>query len=509
MTVQTLSTGGSRMPGSRALLIACALILVVAISAPARADVVHLKGGRQLVGRVVEDGDPVRIEVSGGVLSLPRWRVERVERAELPEATYERERAALARGDVDTALALAATARELHRPADEGALLELAADWAPENQAVATALWNWRVMDRPIAVNEPAAAKMLAALGDGARLHRSAHWRIAHDVAPETARACAVMLEATWRSYHRFIVRLGLRPPPIRTRLEALLFADHADWIAATGLSDESLKGLNGLFVGRTGRILLFDAGTAPAAERAAAEVSKNVEAIATRGAELDAKELEIADTRAQLEAWRPALSDRDLIADKRARLEQLDAIVLQVEDERRNLRIATQQLDRYRERLSSWWTTESVASALHESCHQISFHIGVSRSNQPLWLTEGLATLFESSDPAAIVPESVNRERLRDLRRAWASGTSGDLRSLITDAEFTKAGGTASAYAQAWSLTQFLVVRHREAFARFLTISPPEEGSRSERWTAAFRLAFGDDLDALEKEWRRYVRDL
>jgi len=493
----------------RVAAIALALLIAASGSAPARADVVHLKGGRQLVGRVVEDGDPVKIEVSGGMLSLPRWRVDRVERAELPEATYARDRAALVDGDVDGALALATTARDLQRSADEGVLLELAARWDPKSPSVAERLWNWRVMDRRIEADEQLSAKLLTAFGQGARLHRSTHWRIAHNVDEETARACAGMLEATWRSYHRFIVRLGLRPRPIERRLEALLFADHADWVKSTGLPEESLTGLNGLFVGQTGRILLFDAGNAPTAESAAAQVGENVVAIATRQGQLDAKEVEIADARAQLDAWRPALSDQTAIAEKQSQLEQLETIVAQVEDERRELRVAAQQLERYRTRLNSWWNTESVASALHEACHQISFHIGVSRDDHPLWLNEGLATLFESSTASAIVPESVNRARLRDLRRAWSNGVGGDLRSLIADREFAKSDGTAAAYAETWALTHFLVVRHREAFARFLRTAPRGDAPHAPYWQAAFRAAFGDDLAAIQKQWRRYVRDL
>ena len=68
------------------LVLATALLLVAgAATPPARADVVHLRGGRQLVGRVVDDGDPVRLEMPGGTLSLPRTRIEKM--ADDPEAT--------------------------------------------------------------------------------------------------------------------------------------------------------------------------------------------------------------------------------------------------------------------------------------------------------------------------------------------------------------------------------------------------------------------------------------
>ena len=38
---------------------------------------------------------------------------------------------------------------------------------------------------------------------------------------------------------------------------------------------------------------------------------------------------------------------------------------------------------------------------------------------------------------------------------------------------------------------------------------APRGNGPHAQRWEAAFRAAFGDDLAALQKEWHRYVRDL
>ena len=60
------------------------LALVMALAAPARADKIVLKNGRQIVAyHVVEDGDRVRYETSAGELSIPKSIVDHIERGGL------------------------------------------------------------------------------------------------------------------------------------------------------------------------------------------------------------------------------------------------------------------------------------------------------------------------------------------------------------------------------------------------------------------------------------------
>ncbi len=48
------------------------LAVLALCASSAAADVVHLKGGGKLVGRVVEDGDTIRVVMAGGTLSLSK-----------------------------------------------------------------------------------------------------------------------------------------------------------------------------------------------------------------------------------------------------------------------------------------------------------------------------------------------------------------------------------------------------------------------------------------------------
>src|SRR6185436_647047 len=102
------------------------------------------------------------------------------------------------------------------------------------------------------------------------------------------------------------------------------------------------------------------------------------------------------------------------------------------------------------------------------EACHQLAFALGVSRAGQPLWLVEGLATLFEAQSRTSFVLEAPNGPRLKDVRTIWDRNEGGRLRDVVTDAVFSVPAREGAAYAESWSLSYFLANRRREAFSRF-----------------------------------------
>ncbi len=483
-------------------------LLLAAAALPVAADVVHLRGGRRIVGRVIDDGDPVRLEMAGGTLSLPRSRVARIERAELPSAALERQSAELREGDAAGALALAARAHEAALPRAEGRLLERAAAWAPDDAAVREALWRWRVLERPLAPDAAATERLRRLVGDDARVHRSAHWRIAHDCETAIARERAAALEDVWREFHDLMRDIGVRPAPLDRRLEALLFADHADWVAAAAAPADALRGLNGLFVGATGRILLFDTRTAPAAGTARAALTEAVTKLAEKAVYLDQREGQLRAIRLRVEEYRPTPADRDGARLRGEKLAEIDGLLAEVAAQRRTLALEDRELDAHRARVRRFWDEETVAATMHEACHQIAFATGVSDPAQPLWLSEGLATLFEAPQRSALDPMAKTSARLRDVRALRDAQRGGDLRRLVGGAVFAQKP-TGDAYAEAWSLLNFLVLRHPEGLAAVIRErGRGGSGDPAQRALDAFRDAFGD-LDRIEREWRRFVEHL
>jgi hypothetical protein len=113
-----------------ALALGCVVALAPSL---ARADSVHLKGGRVLEGAASVEGDKVAIELESGRVSVPLAEVERIERATPALERAEQRERALAPGDAAGLLKLADFCREHDLLGRERALLERILTIAPEH----------------------------------------------------------------------------------------------------------------------------------------------------------------------------------------------------------------------------------------------------------------------------------------------------------------------------------------------------------------------------------------
>jgi hypothetical protein len=485
----------------------CLAAFVLLAAGPAFADVVHLKNGGRLVGRVEDDGDRVRVVMAGGTMTLAKDRVESVERQETPAEEMARRRAALVIGDAAGALALARSAAAAGLVREEGELLELAASWAPDDPKIRAAFADWRVFERPLPADEAAEAALAAAAGRDAAVYRTAHWRIAYATDLAVARRRGEMLEAAWRKFRVLVGRTGIAVRPIDDRMECIVFRDHADWLKAAGLPDGDVSDLVGVYSAETRRILLYDTRTSPAAKETDRAVADEIAALADARAAVEKQRTSVAQLeRALTDALSSAKRDEARVTELRKWISDTRAALVRDDDV---IAARAADLERFRGTAARRFDEENVSAATHEACHQIAFALGVSRAGQPAWLVEGLATLFEPQNRTTFVLEAPNQARLADVRAAWSAGIGGKLRHVVADEDFADAAHREAAYADAWSLTYFLASRRAGDFARFLVEGALMKDATADARVADFRKFFGDDLDALEREWRSYVEHL
>ncbi|MBN2476117.1 MAG: DUF1570 domain-containing protein [Pirellulales bacterium] len=164
-----------------------------------------------------------------------------------------------------------------------------------------------------------------------------------------------------------------------------------------------------------------------------------------------------------------------------------------------------------------SWQQNASVI--IHEATHQTAFNTGIhSRYVQPpLWVVEGLATMFEApgvydSQHYKHRADRINRDRLEAFRQLVAPRHKPELLSAIVASDEAFRTDTAAAYAEAWALSFYLVETQPRKYTHYLARTADRPAFS--RYTAAERVAdfvavFGDDWQMLEARFLRFVEDL
>ena len=158
----------------------------------------------------------------------------------------------------------------------------------------------------------------------------------------------------------------------------------------------------------------------------------------------------------------------------------------------------------------------QNASAIIHEVTHQTAFNTGVhSRyTPPPLWVVEGLATMFEApgvydSRHHTRRSDRINCGRLGAFRsRAEPNHRLGSLQAMIaSDRRF--AANPADAYAEAWALSFYLVEMQPGKYARYVELtaghSPFAPYTPAER-TADFRSVFGDDWRMFQARFLRFM---
>ena len=161
----------------------------------------------------------------------------------------------------------------------------------------------------------------------------------------------------------------------------------------------------------------------------------------------------------------------------------------------------------------------QNASTAIHEATHQTAFNTGIhSRyTPPPVWVAEGLATMFEApgvynSRSFTRRSDRINRGRFEQFKQLVLPQHQPKLLSQIVASDELFRRSPAAAYAEAWALTFFLVEtdprRYAEYLARTANRPPFTDYTAAER-TADFTAIFGDDWRMLEARLLRFMEGL
>jgi hypothetical protein len=148
-----------------------------------------------------------------------------------------------------------------------------------------------------------------------------------------------------------------------------------------------------------------------------------------------------------------------------------------------------------------------------HETVHQLSYSSGLLRPGvlYPIWVSEGLATNFESGISSSGEFRSEYRPRTGRLADAFQRGRLLPLKEFISLVRFRPDEGydLRDVYAQADGLFRFLLMRRPEQLRNYLaSLSQLEPGSRSsDELHTEFVQSFGS-IEKAETDWTNFVRE-
>ena len=127
-----------------------------------------------------------------------------------------------------------------------------------------------------------------------------------------------------------------------------------------------------------------------------------------------------------------------------------------------------------------------------------------------PKWLSEGLAVYFESPDLDASkgwrTIGKVNAPRLATFRAYLSKRPNDALVQLLQNDDRLR---TLEGYAESWALNYFLINAKPKQFQNYMQVlaaKPPLVTDAPEDRVAEFSAAFGNDLEALDKEFVRFM---
>ena len=385
--------------------------------------------------------------------------------------------------DPDELFAVAAWAAEQELEADAIDLCEQVLEIDADHDDARSLLWSLDSR-RPLSVDSETyrEARMLLPRSRFVET-QTTRFVVLSDADPRWTREQAERLERAHREFMRFCRRLDLRPLPQRNKLVCILFAASDDYrrFAADqdGVHDAWMMGY---YSPRHDWTVFFDV--------------QSSEPVREAHRQLESMQDELGELRRQI-----ASAERNRQHD-------------QVSSLRREASRFEQHLGRERQRINAFASDAGIATTMHEALHHLAFHCGVQsrRVQYPLWMSEGLATCFETDAPnEAFGPDRDYSPRREEFQRLLRDDALLPLRALVQLANVPDQSDQTitTIYHQSYALMGWLCRFRPTQLGDYIDMMRREQSGRPSpaRHLELFQQAFGN-VEAIETSWLNFERD-
>ncbi len=469
----------SRRRGSGALALAAGLVVLLVVAVvpdAARGDVLVLKDGRRLEGKVSYDGAGYVVEMKFGSQKIPAADVKEWIRSD-------------------------------DAPPGDGGGSE-GADGGDEPASGSSDGDDGDDEDEEIENTEPPEvelpamtpgerADLQAVLGTGAILLETDHFAIVSTADAEFTKERAGLIERVRTGFYKQFGKRGFPLKRHEKRLEAVIFGDEQSFRKFCARNFPQLgSGAAGFYTTATNRLYFFDQGASPNAKG----IERNVE---------------------QFKQHLDAIKERQKQAEKAKNWELAKQLSRFHRTERKRLR-------KFEKGAEDHIDESNESTTIHEAVHQLCYNAGVlvASDRNPQWLVEGLAMLFEDDGfwQGRNLSERNNEIRITTLaQHGKGGGEFMPLGQVVgTSRPLLKMRHPGLAYAQSWALVLlFMKGNFRKYKAKFFdyilavreqaieaNASGRRDGDADEARLALFEKFFGS-VATLQEEYATYVKKL
>jgi Protein of unknown function (DUF1570) len=474
-----------------AVVLLIAIIGVGLASRPGRSELIYFrKGGEaQLPARI--EGIKVVLLMPEGEISLARDEVRKFVPGFWPRTEWDARRPTIGSSSFESRFSSALWA--IANGLSSEVVVELRELHAldPKHQPTARMTAILDRLDQPC--SDPDLARLQQALRIATKVARGPHVILLHQHSETDAAERTALLERVIAGFYLVFAEQGLDLAAPRTRLVSVWFADQKDYLAfLRSEGADAFATTRGYYHPTWKAVVTFDSRSTEPQRSARLRLESKSDEILRFGEMVDQ-----APARSRLKIK---------LADEPARtVSRTEAKVLLI---RVGEEITCEKMLLDFDRRSV-----DLGTAAHEMVHQLAVASRLVPQHDmfPVWLHEGLASQFEVIRGGRWAGISRAHDlRLPDWRRVQNPLR---LERLIRDAGFGR-GYQRDLYAQAWALVYFLRIQKPGHFLTFIDLlRTPGLGGQvpdlapGDRVMEAFQRAFGNDLDRLDDEWRKFMK--